>query len=131
RLVRDHTASTGSEPRIVAQPPEHHVRVEQQPFHQRVSGSTEPSNASSISSGVSSKSSDIHTCPCHAPGTLGASCRCTGTNRASVLPYRPRTISSPAATRSSNLDSWVFASYTLMGSVMTPTLPGLTRPDQH
>jgi len=88
---------------VVSQPPQRGVRVQQQ-LHRAPS-------SSAMSSGSSSKSSARRTRPRQAPRTeASAEALRTGTSRAAGFPLRAMTMSSPASARSTNCESFVFAS---------------------
>src|SRR5262245_33967858 len=91
---------------IVSQPPKEDVRIEKQP--------QPPSPLNAFATDVGSGSSKLRLMrirPFSAPGRR--SVPPTGTSRATALPLRASTISSPASTRSRRRDRCVLASWTL------------------
>src|SRR6266536_862947 len=103
-LVRDQEPRLLRQRRIVGQPPQQDVGVEQKPHD------PSPRNAAAIPDGSSSKSSWMTTRPRQRPGSRGMTARGIGPSRAIGRPALLMMISSPAAARSTRRDRCVFAS---------------------
>src|SRR5262245_46824104 len=90
--------------RIVRQPPEEGMRIEQEHY------GASPSKAAARSGGSASKSGAMRTRPRHEPGTRGRSSSRYGTSLASGFPARAMIISSPWTTWASKRERCVLAS---------------------
>ncbi len=100
---------------IIFEPPKKRMRVQQQLTHSR-------SNPDEISSLVWSKSGAIRIFPSNSPGRR---CRCSidvGTRRTTGIPNFATITLSPASTRSTSLESWVFASHMFTFSMVSCAL---------
>ena len=103
-LSRDQLSRLRRKPRIVADPPEERVRVEQQPH--------DPKKRRSLAGSGASKFPFIVNRPRALPGSRRAVRSENGTRRATGRPAFPITISSPWLNRTRSFEKWVFASWT-------------------
>src|SRR5450830_1936481 len=103
-LSRDQLSRLRREPRIVADPPEERMRVEQQPH--------DPKKRRSLAGRGASKFPFIVNRPRALPGSRRAVRSENGTRRATGRPAFPITISSPWLNRTRSFEKWVLASWT-------------------
>jgi len=118
--IRDRCPGGPVQGRLITQPPEQRIGVEQQDHR---------SKSRAIPAFGPSKSGAIVICSRHRPGMRGWVVRRNGTSRATGRPARAITISSPASTRSISRERWVLASWMLTVSAMTR--PYRVSPEPH
>src|SRR5690606_3894523 len=114
--VADRLSRVGGKSGVVSEPPQQRVGVEEDP-HQAASQDR------SSSSGRGSKNSSP-TRPGRRPGRRPPGSAASGTSRAYGRPAFATMISSPAWARSSSLEKWVLASWTLTTVATVPPGPG-------
>src|SRR5262249_41937959 len=108
RLLVDHHLDVLGQRRVVDEPPQHDVRVKQEP-HQPIPKSSAIAALASRESQASVRMSWPRSRPRAVRCAFGAS----GTSLATGVPARLMMISSPRSTRSMSRDRWVLASWML------------------